>query len=598
MKKTLSARGRSTRPVPVAYRPAPSELLEPRRLLASISFDAASGILSVSGTTGSDIIQFQLDDTDDTTTKATGFTVTDSVTTASSPPLVPTRQEVLDFIATGTSEKTSQSFSIADVREIDIDGLGGNDLIILGRLTISADIDGGDGNDSISGGVAADTITGSTGSDYVFGRDANDVVSGGGVEFADGADEIFGGDGFDTVNYKDRTGDLSIGIGSVADDGEAGEGDNIHTDIERAIGGLGDDSFNAGQAPGAVYFFGNVGNDTLNGGDGDDTLIGGDGADELNGNGGDDFFSAEDAAVDDIDGGAGTDTAIVNAGATDDTVTGVENIIADEVLSDPTTTTEAAATLSGGVLDINGTNGDDEIRVQPSVDGSEIFVIINDSSGTRVSSFADADINSIDIDAAGGDDIISLALVGKPALLVGGDGNDTIVGGDGDDVIDGGNGDDLLFGRDGSDQFLAGTESDGADLISGGAGTDSLDYSGRDLDVHAGLGDLPDDGQRGEGDNLATDLEVILGGDGDDTMDTTSARPVRFVGNGGNDSLLGNNGDDTLEGGAGLDNLNGGAGDDFFLARDGEIDTLFGGDGDDTADADAGDILNSIETTN
>src|SRR5690606_26688038 len=133
--------------------------------------------------------------------------------------------------------------------------------------------------------------------------------------------------------------------------------------------------------------------------------------------------------------------------------------------------------------------------------------------------------------------------------------------------------------------------------ISGGASNDTVDYSGRDLHIHAGLGDLPDDGQRGEGDNLGTDLEIILGGDGDDTMDTTSARNVRFVGNGGNDSLLGNNGDDTLEGGAGRDLLTGGAGDDSFLAVDAEIDTLNGGDGNDTAAADAGDILNSIQTT-
>lgn len=596
MKKTNSARHRSSPPVPAACRPVPSERLEPRRLLASISFDALSGILSVSGTTGNDIIQFQLDE-GDVNTKASSFTVTDSVSTASTPPLIPSLQQVLDYIDTGTSEKTSQSFTIAEVREIAIDGIGGDDLIILGRLPISANIDAGAGNDSVSGGVAADTITGSTGSDYIFGRDDNDVVSGGGVEFADGADEIFGGDGFDTANYKDRVGNVNIGIGSVANDGEAGEGDNVHTDIERAVGGLGDDTFDAGGAPGAVYFYGNVGNDTLNGSDGDDTLIGGPGADVLNGNGGDDFFSAEDLEVDVIDGGGGTDTAVIDTGTTDDTVTGVENSVGDEVVSDPTTTTDAAASLSGGILTVNGTNGNDSIRVQPSLSGSDLFVIVTDSNGTRASSFADGDVNRIDVNGLGGHDIISLALVGKPSGLSGGAGNDTIVGGDGDDTFDGGAGDDLLFGRDGNDYFLTGNDPDGADYIGGGAGDDVVDYSGRNEGVHAGLGQLPDDGERGEGDNLDTDLDVIIGGSGDDWMDTTSARPVYFVGNAGNDTLLGNNGDDTLEGGAGRDLLTGGVGDDTFIAADGEVDTLNGGAGDDTATADAGDILNDIETT-
>lgn len=570
MRKSKFARRSAQTHIP-ANRPRPAESLEPRRLLAALSFDAASGVLTVNGTSGSDIIQFQLDETEDADTKATSFTVTDSVTTATAPPKVPTRQQVLDYIDTGTSENTSQSFDIADVREVTVNGLGGDDLIILGRLPISARVDGGDGSDSVSGGVAADTLTGNSGDDYVFGRQGDDVVSGGGTTNADGADEIFGGDGFDTVNYKDRVGNVHVGIGTDADDGESGEGDNVHTDVEGAVGGLGDDTFTAAAGFGGVYFYGNVGDDTLTGANDNDTLIGSEGSDELTGGDGDDLFPAMDLEVDVINGGGGNDTAMIDTGATDDSVTGVENVIGDEVASDPETTSDAAASLDGRNLIVTGGADDDSIRVQPSADGDEIFVIVSNANGTRVSSFSDGDIDTINVAGGAGDDIISLGLVDRPSFLSGGDGDDVIVGGDGDDTIDGGAGSDLLFGRDAADRFLTSDDPDGGDYISGGAGSDVVDYSGRNEGIHAGLGQLPDDGERGEGDNLQTDIEVVLGGSGDDTMDTTSARPVFFSGNAGNDSLTGGNGDDTLVGGPGADVLDGGLGVD--TSDDDDADT-------------------------
>ena len=55
--KKLNARRRHQRSVPPVARTVHSERLEARRLLASISFDAVSGILNVSGTSGNDIIQ-------------------------------------------------------------------------------------------------------------------------------------------------------------------------------------------------------------------------------------------------------------------------------------------------------------------------------------------------------------------------------------------------------------------------------------------------------------------------------------------------------------------------------------------------------------
>ena len=74
----------------------------------------------------------------------------------------------------------------------------------------------------------------------------------------------------------------------MADDGEAGEGDNIGTDIEHLVGGAGNDRL-----------FGTAGTNTLNGGAGNDLLDGGAGADYLVGGSGTDTvdYSARSTPV-------------------------------------------------------------------------------------------------------------------------------------------------------------------------------------------------------------------------------------------------------------------------------------------------------------
>ena len=72
------------------------------------------------------------------------------------------------------------------------------------------------------------------------------------------------GDGSDTVDYRERTAGLTITLNGQADDGEAGEGDNVGAEVETAIGGSGNDRIVGN----------NLGN-RLQGGAGDDTIIGG-----------------------------------------------------------------------------------------------------------------------------------------------------------------------------------------------------------------------------------------------------------------------------------------------------------------------------------
>ena len=64
-------------------------------------------------------------------------------------------------------------------------------------------------------------------------------------------------------------------------------------------------------------------------------------------------------------------------------------------------------------------------------------------------------------------------------VLSGGGGNDTVYGGNGDDQLSGGRGDDTLYGENGSDRLSGG---DGKDVLSGGQGNDWL-TGGADADI-------------------------------------------------------------------------------------------------------------------
>jgi len=196
-------------------------------------------------------------------------------------------------------------YETAHVKRIYIDVKGGNDLVILGRRTVDSEIHGGDGDDSLSAGRGNDSIYGGTGADYMFGGDGDDYLDGGtGGAALDAGDDIFGGTGIDTIDYSARTANLKICIGYVANDGEVGENDNLHADIEIAYGGSGNDRM-VNWGPGRVELHGRGGDDHLIGGALDDILDGGDGIDELEGAGGFDSYIAKDGQPDVIIAGNG-----------------------------------------------------------------------------------------------------------------------------------------------------------------------------------------------------------------------------------------------------------------------------------------------------
>jgi Ca2+-binding RTX toxin-like protein len=126
----------------------------------------------------------------------------------------------------------------------------------------------------------------------------------------DGADSFIGGDGIgDLVDYVNRDGDVTYtGQDDLANDGEDGELDNVHSDVEWVYGGGGNDSLTGTDNTngGLNDLRGMYGNDTEFGLAGDDWL---DlhstwGRDDLNGGAGDDR----------LDGGTGKKVDVLDGG--------------------------------------------------------------------------------------------------------------------------------------------------------------------------------------------------------------------------------------------------------------------------------------------
>jgi Ca2+-binding RTX toxin-like protein len=174
-------------------------------------------------------------------------------------------------------------------------------------------------------------------------------------------------------------------------------------------------------------------------------------------------------------------------------------------------------------------------------------------------------VTQLDLETGPGADTIrvGIALAGR---LLGGPGNDKLTGGGGNDSLHG---------------------DAGADTLTGGAGTDVADYTDRTAPLTVTLDDRANDGESGELDNVATDVESVYGGSGPDALTGGDAANA-LSGNGGNDTIDGGGNDDAMAGGDGDDTLSGGAGDDSGSGDSGN-DTLTGGDGNDQLRGAAGD---------
>ncbi len=97
-----------------------------------------------------------------------------------------------------------------------------------------------------------------------------------------------------SVSYADHTEAVTVRLNGLADDGAAGEGDNVLGPVTGLTGGSGNDLLEAGPAGSGLS--GGGGDDTLVGSPERDTLNGGDGDDELFGNAGNDYLTGATGA--------------------------------------------------------------------------------------------------------------------------------------------------------------------------------------------------------------------------------------------------------------------------------------------------------------
>jgi Ca2+-binding RTX toxin-like protein len=340
---------------------------------------------------------------------------------------------------------------------------------------------------------------------------------------------------FDVVGVND---DMAVQFfgSSVADGLSAGQRttvDGVVREIDmNVLDELGEEDVDVvvHGTPGAISFRGESGDDELIGtgtgtagseplastmniddGDGSDLLIGGDGSDTI-------IVDLHDVGADTAVGGLGYDVVGVFALAGQD-----NNVTLDNFNNDGT-----ACAL--GLCD------DDNIA-------SDFEVVAGFSADDRI--------------------------VGGPGdqLLFGQWGNDQLYGSTGDDELFGDADDDLLAGGEGDDVLWDGL---GADVFLGGAGFDTVDFSRRAFGVPVSLDGLPNDGSAGEGDNVDTDIERLIG---TGLLDQFEGAPGRQV-------LIGGGGDDIIDGGPGADLIRGGPGDDSIFGADG-ADMLVGGTGGD-----------------
>lgn len=152
--------------------------------------------------------------------------------------------------------------------------------------------------------------------------------------------------------------------------------------------------------------------------------------------------------------------------------------------------------------------------------------------------------------------------------IFGFEGNDDLSGNAGDDTLIGGGGDDIVNGGAGNDFLVAGSGF-GFDTYDGGVGTDTLSFSSTFLGITVDLGTGTAFGSEIDTDTI-TNVEVLVGGDGDDFLD----------GDGGVNEIFGGAGNDTIDGFGGIDTIHGEGGDDT-IGFDTSAETINGGAGTD-----------------
>jgi Ca2+-binding RTX toxin-like protein len=206
-----------------------------------------------------------------------------------------------------------------------------------------------------------------------------------------------------------------------------------------------------------------------------------------------------------------------------------------------------AITLKAGVLTYMGSDAKDQVVIDQTATAITVQYGV---AGTK-KSFPLAKVKTINMFGLGGNDLLTQrARVTRPGK------------------VDGGAGDDLVMG------------GRGRNVLIGGAGKDMVGYVERTEDLTLTLDGRANDGRAGENDIIGNDIEMVMGGRGDDRIIGGNHKIQALFGGPGNDTLVGGSGQDVLVGADGNDSLLGGANSDILMGGAGD-DVLDGGAGED-----------------
>jgi Ca2+-binding RTX toxin-like protein len=455
----------------------------------------------------------------------------------------------------------NDTFIVDDAGDLVIeDAVVGNDSVqtSLNSYTLGANVENlsftGTGNFSGTGNALANVITGGAGNDTLSGGAGNDALNGGA-----GNDVLDGGTGNDAMNGA--AGNDTYFVDSTLDTIADSAGiDTVKTTLNtfalaaalENLSFIGAGNFiGTGNAANNVIT-GGAGNDTLSGAGGDDTLNGGAGNDSLAGGAGNDTYVVD--SVGDVvteAAAAGTDT--VQTSLNSYTLgANVENLSFTGTGSFNGTGNALANIITGGAGPdtLTGLGGNDTYISDSSDNVVEAVGGGTDTVQTASASYTlSANVENLTFTGTGnfsgtGNDLAN--------VITGGAGNDTLSGGAGNDALNGGAGNDLLDGGLGADTMVGGGGSDtfvvdnAGDVVTAGAGIDTIRTTLASFNLGANIENLTFIGAgtfTGSGNALNN---VITGG-------------------AGNDTLTGNGGADRLIGGAGNDSMNGGADNDVFV---------------------------------